>query len=257
MKTLIVLPLLLLALTFSTSALAWDGPDMWYSKAADGPPNGMPGGGGILGTGGAGDYNITCANCHIKGKNPTGLIDIKVDFNPAILSSMYKPGQSYAVTVTMTGEHLGLSGCGQYTPDNNNFVSVAIEDQNGKVAGDLRADYGSTSSCPSTAGFQANTFKGTFLSNDCHAVLSHGASMTQWTFNWTAPKSGTGPVTVYYGSVDGDCSMDSLNDDVKVGTRQLGEGMAMRDEAPSGIAWAAMLPLASILRSITKRLRRK
>ena len=48
---------------------------------------------------------------------------------------------------------------------------------------------------------------------------------TSWTFKWTAPAAGAGPVTIYYGVVDGDhAGTDSKNDDVKQGTIRLNEG---------------------------------
>lgn len=56
-------------LTAAADAFAWDGPTLWYESAVggQGAPAG-PGGGGIIGTGGATDHNITCAHCHIKGE---------------------------------------------------------------------------------------------------------------------------------------------------------------------------------------------
>jgi hypothetical protein len=48
---------------------------------------------------------------------------------------------------------------------------------------------------------------------------------TTWTYSWTAPAAGSGPLTVYYGVVDGDANgKSSLGDDVKMGTIKLVEG---------------------------------
>jgi hypothetical protein len=260
MNRLLALISFLFVVLFGASALAWDGPDMWYMPAAGSPisnPKG-PGGGGILGTGGARDYGITCANCHTQGKSPYGLISAKIDFNPMLVASMYKPGQSYAITVTLIGEHLGLSGCGQYTPDNNNHVGLTIEDGSGNMAGSLRADMGSSTTCPADVPFDPNTFKGTFMYGDCKGVLSHGAGMTSWTFNWTAPPKGSGDATLYYGVVDGNCMMDSLDDDVKVGVMKMGEATAMREDPPknanTALASVGAFPaLMFLLRMLRRR----
>src|SRR5215831_7050369 len=122
-------------LTASGLARAWDGPGMWYQSATGGPGGAPgPGGGGILGTGGAGDHNITCAHCHIKGADGYGTVDMKVDFNPQIGTS-YKLGQTYQVTLTLENEHLGKTGgC-----TNINEFAAAFEDDSGNRAGALRA----------------------------------------------------------------------------------------------------------------------
>jgi hypothetical protein len=262
MRIFIALASLLLLVVSAKTASAWDGPNMWYDPANGSPQtNQNPGGGGILGTGGLTDHGITCANCHLKGKNPTGLIDAQIDFNPQLVAGAYTPGQTYTITVTMTGEHLGLSGCGQYTPDNNNFMVATLEDDNGNVAGDLRAASGSTTSCPPTVTFDPNTFKGTFMYADCHAVLSHGAGLTSWTFDWIAPTKGSGQVTLYYGMVDGNCTMDSLDDDVKVGTIKLGEATAMLDlpksDSDTRLASAGIVPALAALAGVVRRRRRR
>src|SRR5262249_1816722 len=84
--------------------MLWDGPKLWTESASS-----MPlGGGGIIATGGAGDYYITCAECHIKS-DPSryGLIDFQMTFVPALSSvggaEAYKPGQTYQVTARMMG----------------------------------------------------------------------------------------------------------------------------------------------------------
>jgi hypothetical protein len=43
-------------------------------------------------------------------------------------------------------------------------------------------------------------------------------------FFWTAPPVGSGIVTAYYGVVDGDCMMDSLNDDARAKSFLISEG---------------------------------
>src|SRR6185295_5087437 len=99
------------------------------------------------------------------------------------------PGQSYQVKVSLVGEHLGKSGCGQYLSHVNNFAAT-FEDAGGKLAGVLSSDSGqSSASCPQVMPKPINGT--TLLYGDCHAVTSSGGeNMTQWTFSWKAPASG-------------------------------------------------------------------
>jgi hypothetical protein len=236
MRSLIVLALIAV---FPSVARAFDGQGLWYTPANGGvaPPGNMnalpPGAGGIFGTGGTHDYNITCANCHLNNMQQQGKIDLMLAFSPALQSvagqAAYKPGQTYMVTATMTGEHLGMGGCGPYVTGNINNFAATFENASGKTVGALASDSGQTSaSCPSRAPTVASGT--TMLYSDCRVIFSMGgdkadANRTSWTFAWTAPGAGTGGVTMYWGVVDGDCMMDSWGDDVKAGTAKIAEGL--------------------------------
>ncbi len=54
------------------------------------------------------------------------------------------------------------------------------------------------------------------MAGDCHVVAGYGVGRTTWKFYWTPPM-GTAltDATFFWGSVDGDCKMNSLKDDVK------------------------------------------
>ena len=52
----------LCGITTARMAAAWDGYNNWCDPAS----GKTAGGGGIIATGGARDYRITCAHCHIK-----------------------------------------------------------------------------------------------------------------------------------------------------------------------------------------------
>jgi hypothetical protein len=260
MRTLVIVAMVLAIASLASPALAWDGPPYWFDPANGAPAtpyNVSPGGGGILGTGGAGDYNITCANCHVKA---AGQIGLTLAFDGAPPPAMYTPGHAYQVTATMTGEHLGLSGCMGSPPlaNNNNFAMTA-EDDSGMVAGSFAADSGSSAACPPAAPDPQRFSTGTYLYGDCHAVLTTGAGRTSWSFTWTAPAAGAGNVTVHYAGVDGDCMMDSLNDDVKVGTITMGEGMASlrrRSSDANAVAWVGLFPVVGIAGARIRRRRR-
>jgi|GEM_PF-2757233 len=232
----------LVMLAIPSLAQAWDGELLWNNPANGQGPVGapsslMPGGGGIYGTGGARDYNITCASCHVNDKKQQGQIDAKLTFTPSLSSlgaaQAYKPGQLYVVTVALLNEKLGKQNCDQYVTGNINNFAASFEDSAGKSVGVLASDSGQSAAACSKV-MPANVTTGTtMLYGDCHAITSMGGdkrnvNTTTWTFKWTAPAAGAGQVTIYWGVVDGDCVMDSLGDDVKVGTTKLVEGVALR-----------------------------
>jgi hypothetical protein len=252
--TLVLLYAFVTTMTTSLVALAWDGPTLWYE-----PANAGPGGGGLITTGGALDHNVTCAHCHDKGDGSQGygVIGADVSFNPPI-GAAYKKGQRYEVTVALTGEHLALSGCMNDYPVNRNGFAASFEDDSGKVVGSLSAAFGDAASCVRAAPdpFPKVT---TWTYGDCHAVMGVSDGLlgepATWTFSWTAPSDGS-TVSMYYGVVDGNCMMDSMGDDVKVGTKKLGAGVALREVAPNGnptLACAGLFPLLGLMGALRRR----
>jgi hypothetical protein len=245
MKSIIVLMLL----ATPSLARAWDGDDMWTSNA-----EGMqPGGAGNFGTGGARDKGIQCAHCHVQAE---GLISGDFAFSPALggtpSAPTYVPGTTYQVTVRLIGEHLGLSGCGQYLSHVNNFAA-AFENGSGQTMGVLIGDSGMRSdNCQAVV--PMGTTGTTVTAGDCHAIFSHSAeNLTRWTFSWVAPSGGSGAITMYYGLVDGNCDMMSMKDDVKVGTLRLGEAMALAPHNRGPFALAALPIFAFVWAQRRKR----
>lgn len=231
------------ATLLSAPALAWDGPELWFAD----PAGAQPGGGGLIGTGSARDRNITCTHCHTGAE---GLIDLKLDFNPPLPTVggqlTYSPGQTYQISAQLIGEHLGQSGCEQYMAHTNNFAA-AFEDASGKPSGVLASDSGqSSASCPQAAPKPVNG--STVIYGDCHAIMSSGQQNTSsWSFSWTAPPSGSGPISLFYGVVDGNCDMMSMNDDVRVGKKKLGEATAMAPPPGPNGGGGAVNKLAALL----------
>jgi hypothetical protein len=223
------LRLLVLCSFFAGPALAWDGNRNW-EELTTGPTSG---GGGNWGTGGRTDRGITCANCHVGGPAFTqGRIGLDFVFTPALESvggqQGYQPGRRYQVQVRLTGEWRGLSGCGQYLMHMNGF-GAAFELGNGQRAGRYETDAGQDSnSCPATIPDNNSTMAYTTITyGRCHAVTSTGTEgRTTWSLYWTAPAAGSGAVKVSWGAVDGNCDMNSMGDDVKVGSFNLAEGIA-------------------------------
>lgn len=214
---------LAIVLAAASPALAWDGPGMWYSPADGGPPSTLPGGGGILGTGGQHDHGIKCSDCHVQRPDEPNL-RLDLAFSPALSGSAYTPGQRYTVTATLSGAQVqcasGPNGGGTTKVDN---FAASFEDDAGATAGTLAADSGPCRTIP-----QPTAPGTTVLDGDCAVIFAKGSpNTTQWTFTWTAPASGG--VHIYWGAVDGNCDMMSMGDAVTNGSRTLAPAPAARD----------------------------
>lgn len=226
----------------SSPALAWDGPGMWYRAADDA----NPGGGGILGTGGAHDHGIKCSDCHVARVAEPGLA-FSLTFSPALVNGGYAANQRYTVTAKLAGAQLGV-GCTAQDPTmhNTDNFAAAFEGDDGRVAGSLAADDGQTSpSCALPSPAPAGT---TALDGDCAVVFAQGRfDIDTWTFTWTAPASGA--VHVSWGAVDGNCDMMSMNDAVVAGTQTLSPGPSAAPR--SSWSWPGELAEALIAAIVT------
>ncbi len=210
-------------LLLATGAVAFPFETSWHMPA-DGQ---RAGGGDIYGTGGQQDFQIKCSNCHIGAP---GKIGASVTPTPAwplkAGAPAYQPGATYKVNVTLTGEiNLGFNGNAN---DNLNGFNLAAEDQFGKHAGVFISDTTPSvrsDQCPSTFPATRPATGTTYVYGDCHAVFSLARpKATSWTFSWVAPAAGSGPITLFYGVVDGNSGgSSSKDDDVKQGTVKLVE----------------------------------
>jgi hypothetical protein len=198
------------------SAWAWDGPALWYASATGGATGTLPGGGGIMGTGGQHDYGIKCTDCHVQRKDEPALA-FAMTFSPALAGATYTPGQRYTVTAQLSGAQLGVPCTMQYSSNVDNFAA-SFEDDTGNQAGALTPDDGqSAPNCTLPSPPPAGT---TALDGDCKVIFSNGTKdIDRWTFTWTAPTTGT--VHVFWGAVDGDCDMMSMNDAAVTGSMTL------------------------------------
>lgn len=195
----------------------------WHTPAHGDPPTyPRTGASSIYGTGGQGDWGITCANCHIKSAGTVKtVVAPAAGWDKKNGVDAYVPGKTYTVKVTMTPSIVKAKQL--------NGFAATVEDANGKLAGVLMSDTTpqvSSTSCPPKF-IKANVTNGTsFLVGDCRVVFNRDIQdITSWTFFWKAPNPGAGPLTLYFGSVNGDTGGDSsLDDDVKVGTVKLVEG---------------------------------
>lgn len=211
----------------AAAAFAFPFGKSWHDRSDGSKSNGgRAGAGGIYGMGGVADHGITCATCHIGSKS---LITATVTPTPAWQkvgsADAYKPGQTYSITVTLVGEHLGLN----QGNDNLNGMAFTFEDTSGKLRGVLTSDADPTANsatCKPSYPAQDPPTGTTYVYGDCHGVVYiPRPNATSWTFSWKAPAAGAGAMTAFYGVVDGDHNgSSSLDDDVKMGSAKLVEG---------------------------------
>lgn len=227
--SMVVLGLLGAAALAPISAYAFPREDFWHMPASGVAGTNRAGAGGIYGTGGRTDFGVRCSHCHTEG---AGTIDVRLDVSPAFADRGggdlgYVPGQRYAITVNMLGEHARMTP----TAEDVNGFALTIEDASGRRSGRFVADAGQDSgSCPSANPYPMPAMRPagrtTFMYGDCHAVLFLGhPHLTQWDFEWVAPAAGAGDLTLFVGLTDGDTGGDSsLHDDTVERTYPLLEG---------------------------------
>lgn len=225
-------------LAFSAPASGFSTLQQW-GEPAHGP---TPGGGFVFGTGSRHDKGVTCGMCHTNDKGQQ-LGNLSMTFTPTPAwesvqgASGYKPGQVYQIAVSMSSS-AGLLGTGK-SPDHNDFA-VTIEDQNGVLAGVLASDSCpggqncvSTANCAPTftpLGQLPQSATTHIYGPSCTTIVTiprQNPALTSWKFTWTAPAAGTGPVTLFYGGVDGNAAgtpIRSVGDDTVAGTIKLSEG---------------------------------
>ncbi len=116
--------------------------------------------------------NITCRNCH-AGPEAVNVPNLITSNIPA---SGYIPGTTYTITATASGENRVKFG-----------FQISPQNENGDFLGMLSNTSMDTQLNGETFGYINHTLAGTAGMN---------GSKT-WTFNWTAPPGGAGPVTFY------------------------------------------------------------
>lgn len=210
------------ALLFVGEARAFHFHNQFHS-AADGREE-VPGSGFLYYTGSPRDWGLRCSACHVEAPQDIGA---DVTFSPMLSGGSYVPSTDYVVTIRMTGERFGLSGCpvegGNVTP-NRNAVVATFSAADGAPRGQLSNDDGNRN-CGSNIVDGCGT--STLVMGDCNGVVGTQCGLTSrdtWTFRWRAPGSGSGTVRFDFGIVDGNCRFDSYDDDVFEDTITIGEG---------------------------------
>lgn len=230
------IPILALIAASTTAVVAFPRNKAWHEASFGVSGVNRAGAGGVYGTGSRADHGIKCSHCHVKSSTVTNSITVSVAATPAFAvvgaSTKYVPGTTYAITVSLVGEHLGAGPNNDLSNTaNKNGMVLTIENANGQRAGRFVADAGQdTNACPVAdpypgyPGVVSPVTKTTFMYGDCHGVLPLDRPLlTSWTFTWYAPAAGAGDLTIFVGAVDGN-GASSTNDDVAERAISLKEG---------------------------------
>lgn len=197
---------------------------------------------GLYFTGAPRFASLDCSTCHRNGPQRVGL-RLNAD-DPDLFTTGYVPGKLYQLQVELTNETEGLSWNAkqctdppapgdtyQYVQCNNNGFGLEIDANGAPLSGGYCAQQPKNGVCP----MPDYTVDESLVSPDNDAVFdakiySADPNMpklitrndaTSWKFWWTAPKAGTGPLTVYVAAVDGNGGagtiandQDPYNDDI-------------------------------------------
>lgn len=143
-------------------------------------------------TGNPGEFGgLTCsqAGCHVGGPSVT---NETVEFSSDIPGTGYTPGETYTITITMTKQ--GGSKFG---------FEVSPQDNSGSLLGTL-LNPGTGAQLIGGSKYVTHTISGTA-----------GSGSKSWTFDWTAPTTGTGDVT-FWGAFNFTNNNNSVSGDVIV-----------------------------------------
>ena len=250
---------------------------------------------GLYFTGARRFASLDCSTCHGGGPQHVGL-RLNAD-DPALFASGYQPGKTYELQVELTNESEGLQyktpTCTDppapgdsfaYVQCNNNGFAVEIDSSGGPLGGSnvycaQQPKAGGACPMPDFTADQAlvapdgdAVFDAKVYSADPSMpklVTRNGADA--WRFWWTAPKAGTGALTVYIAAVDGNGGagtiandQDPYGDDTVAANFFLQEaGAAVTNSASAGCSVApvaataaAPWPLLPLLLLATGQLRR-
>ncbi|HWB64971.1 MAG TPA: choice-of-anchor V domain-containing protein [Chitinophagales bacterium] len=149
--------------------------------------HGVESNGAPLGSTGA-PVEHTCgkSGCHMGSDINTGSAILAIDYNNGNLT--YQPGNTYNITVSLTQPGINRFG----------FQLVALKDADTSNAGELTV----TDSERTQIFAGINEFAGrNYITYKYEGTNPYSAGKGQWSFKWTAPEAGAGPVTLYAAAV--------------------------------------------------------
>jgi MYXO-CTERM domain-containing protein len=177
----------------------------------------------------------TCANCHVDAP---GLIAIKIGADPpSLFTDGYTPGATYQLEVELSNEQFGLEHGGAtctdppgprdkytYVPCNDNGFALEIDDATSTpLAGPgvfcAQAPLGGVCPMPNPNGDESlvapdgDAVFGARPVDASNPKLELRNGPQRWHLWWTAPKAGSGPVTIFATAVDGNGGDGSAGDD--------------------------------------------
>jgi len=165
-----------------------------------------------------------CSMCHVQAPGRAGLV---LSSSPEGLfdTSRYVPEAEYRITVRLEGAGRAAGSAA----DRNAFTAEAVLDDGRAPAGTLDASDDRVQ-----------------LVDDGRVVgpSASFASGTEWSFTWTAPPAGSGPVWLHLAAVDGDSDGSPAGDDVATRALRFGElgGTQTATEAGYDAAGCAAAP---------------
>lgn len=182
---------------------------------------------GLYFTGAPRFASLDCSTCHTAGPQTVGL-RLNAD-DPSLFDTGYKPGTTYQLQIQLTNETEGLKyktpTCTDppapddtytYVQCNNNGFGLEIDDATGTpLAGPNvycpqqpmggmcpPADFTKDQAVVAPDGDAVFDARVHSSDPDTPKVITRNDAFS-WSFFWTAPKAGTGPLTVYVSAVDG------------------------------------------------------
>ena len=191
---------------------------------------------GVYFTGAPRFASLTCQSCHTGAP---GLVGLRLGADdPSLFSDGYLAGRTYTLEVELTGETRGTqfntATCTDppatgdsfsYVQCNNNGYALEIDATDGPLAGPgvFCATPLSKGACP----MPDPTVDESQVAPDGDAVFSNRIysadpatpkliernGAVKWHLYWTAPKAGTGPLTVYIAAVDGNGGSGNAGND--------------------------------------------
>ena len=191
---------------------------------------------GLYFTGAPRFASLDCSSCHGGGPQRVGLRFNADDLT--LFADGYRPGKTYQLQVELTNETEGLMFKGPtctdppapgdtftYAQCNNNGFALEIDASEGPLTGSNvycaaqpsagtcpMPDYTADQSLVAPAGdavFGSKVYSAD--PNQPKLITRNGA--TAWRFFWTAPKAGTGALTVYIAAVDGNGGSGTVAND--------------------------------------------
>lgn len=193
-----------LAFGVASPAYAFHTEDTFEENAATG------GASGIFYTGSPLSKRWTCAACHLDAP---GTVSLSLNATPRTLFTdlQYEPGQTYMITVGMTGETKGLAASSNY----NSFALEILDPEAMPVGGFFGFDQAILSTIGPSDGV-------------LFAIGQKNLRLTEWSFSWQAPMDGPDYLDFYLAGVDGDGANDATvassnpgNDDVVTGALRI------------------------------------
>lgn len=231
---------------------------------------------GLYFTGAPRYASLECSSCHSGGPQKLGLRLNAED--PTLFATGYEPGKTYQLQVELRNESKGLqyktATCTDtptaddnftYVQCNNNGFALEIDASTGPLggAGVYCAQSPKAGKCPAADA----TLDESLIAPDGDAVFEskvYSADPNQpklvtrnpadsWRFWWTAPKAGSGPLTVYVTAVDGNGGagtvandQDPFDDDTVAASFFLQEAnVPVHNAASAGCGMASAAPPGS------------